>query len=527
MTPKALKSQTLVRAGIIAVILILLNIVSVRVFSRLDATKNKLFSLSDASKSLMRSLDDRVTVKAYFTEDLPSPYNNTRRTVLDELNEYRAYSGGNLQYEFIDPTGDKGEQEAQQQGIPPVQVQVLKQDKFEVKKAYMGLVFQYEDKREVIPVVQNTGSLEYDISSTVKRLTTRVQKKLGFLTGQGEPPLNELSRVQQVIAKQYQVVQTDVSKNKPVPADVSALIVLAPTSKFSDPAKYQIDQYLMRGGRVAFLLNKVDANLQNRYGRSLDLGLGNLLATYGLRIDDDLVRDAQCANITITQQQFGFNIQSQVPFPYLPLVSNVDNTSPMVKDLRNIIFFFVSSVDTTGLGAKDLRGDVILKSSKESGRLTGAFVYDPLERYTKEQFTESGIPLAVVVSGQFHSAYAGQPAPSDTAAGSQPVTGQTIEKSPDTRIVLVGDGDFIRDPYLGNRDNLTFFANMVDYLMDDAGLISIRSKDVSLPPLEAASDATKQTVKYADLILPPGLVLVYGFFRWRMRKARKKALELQ
>ncbi len=109
MAQRTLKSQTLLTTGIVLGILVLLNIVSIRLFTRVDATKNRVFSLSDASKSLVRSLDDRVTIKAYFTEDLPAPYNGTRREVLDELNEYKAYARGNLEYEFIDPEGDKGE----------------------------------------------------------------------------------------------------------------------------------------------------------------------------------------------------------------------------------------------------------------------------------------------------------------------------------------------------------------------------------------------------------------------------------
>ena len=139
MNTKSLKAQTLSRVGITLAILVLLNLISVRIFGRMDLTKNKLYTLSEASKQFMRNLDDRVTIKAYFTEDLPSPYNMNRREVLDELNDYKAYSRGNLQFEFIDPAGEKAEQEAQQQGVQPVQVQVVKEDKFEVKRAYMGI----------------------------------------------------------------------------------------------------------------------------------------------------------------------------------------------------------------------------------------------------------------------------------------------------------------------------------------------------------------------------------------------------
>jgi len=525
MNTRTLKSQTALKVVVVLAILILLNIISVRMFGRLDVTDNKLFTLSDASRELMKSLDDKVTINAYFTEDIPAPYNNNRRVLLDQLNEYKAYSGGNFQFEFIDPSGEKGEQDAQQQGIAPVEVQVVKEDKLELKRAYMGLVFLYEDKKEVLPVIQNTSTLEYDISSTIKRLTSRARLKIGFLSGQGEPELKELSRAQQMLGKQYDLTTVDASKGQPVPADIAALVVMAPTQKFSDPVKYQLDQYLMRGGKVAFLLNKVDANLQNRFGQVIDLNLDDLLETYGLRINADLVRDAQCANISIVQSQFGFQMQSQVPFPYLPMASNFSQGNMMVKNLNGLVLFFVSSIDTARLGAKGLHGEILIRSSKQGGRQAGPFMLDPLQRYTREDFAEAGIPLAAMVQGRFPSAFTGKPVPVDTAAGAEQPTANTITTSNDTRVILVGDGDFVRDQYLGNRDNLTFFANMVDYLVDDAGLITIRSKDVTMPPLEPTSDGTKKLVKYANLALPPLLVLAYGFVRWRMRKARRKALE--
>jgi len=151
------KTQIFLRVLLVLGILILLNFISVRIFTRLDFTKAGVYTLSDASKNLVRNLEDRVTIKAYFTEELPAPHNNNRRAVLDILNDYKAYSEGNLYYEFINPEGEKNEREAQQAGIPPVEVQVVKEDKFEVKRAFLGLVMMYEDKKEVLPVIQNLG----------------------------------------------------------------------------------------------------------------------------------------------------------------------------------------------------------------------------------------------------------------------------------------------------------------------------------------------------------------------------------
>jgi len=135
--------------------------------------------------------------------------------------------------------------------------------------------------------------------------------------------------------------------------------------------------------------------------------------------------------------------------------------------------------------------------------------------------------VAAVVSGKFKSAYSGKPLPSDTSAGAMPAPANPLYSSPETRVLLVGDGDFVRDQFLGNRDNLTFFANVVDYLVDDAGLITIRSKEVATPPLDQVSDAVKKILKYGSLIVPPLIVLLYGMLRWRLRKLQRKALEVQ
>jgi ABC-2 type transport system permease protein len=208
-------------------------------------------------------------------------------------------------------------------------------------------------------------------------------------------------------------------------------------------------------------------------------------------------------------------MQSQVPFPYLPAASNFDRTNPIVKDLQAAVFYFVSSVDTTLAAEKGLKAEVMIRSSKKSGRQSGFVMLDPFQRANLADFTESGIPMAVVVHGSFKSLFEGkQPAP---------VTAQ----SPDTRIVVVGDGDFMQDQFLGNKGNLLLFENIVDYLADDAGLITIRSKDVAEPPLEVVSDGTKKILKYGDLLVPPLLIIGYGLFRWRRRVAIKRSLEMQ
>jgi gliding-associated putative ABC transporter substrate-binding component GldG len=339
------KTQSLVRALLVVGILVVINVIAVRLFTRFDLTASKVYTLSDASKNLVAKLDDRITVKAYFTEEMPAPYNNNRRAVLDILNEYKAYAKGNLHYEFINPTGEKAEQEAQQQGIPPVEVQVVNNDKFEVKRAFLGLVVLYEDRKETLPVVQNLASLEYDISSALKRLTTRTKKRVGYTTGHGEPALEQLQAVNRELSGQYDLVPVDVNGAVPIPTNLAALLVISPATRFSDSSAYAVDQFVMHGGKVAFFLNRMTASLQQRVAQPLETGLESTLEAYGVRVNDDLIRDAQCANVSVMQQQGSFQMRSQVPFPYLPNASMFNRNNAVVKDLESLIFFFVSSLD--------------------------------------------------------------------------------------------------------------------------------------------------------------------------------------
>ena len=512
---KPQRTQTLIRLAIVLAAVVLVNVISIRLFSRLDLTAQHVYTLSDASKTIVGSLDDRITVKAYFTEDLPAPYNGIRRATLDMLNDYKAYSKGNLQFEFINPEGEKGEQEAQEQGVAPIQAQVINNDKLEVKRGYMGLVMLYEDRKETLPVIQNLSSLEYDLSSAMKRLTARQKKKIAYSTGHQEAEPTSYRQASQVISAQYDMVPVDLSTGAIISSDVTALLIVSPQSRFSDSSKFAIDQYLMRGGKVAFLLNHYNATLQARFAQQIDLGLDDQLASYGVRVNNDLVRDAQCFPVTVMQQQGMFRIQSQIPFSLLPNASNFSADNVMVKDLQNVFFYFVSSVDTSLASANGLRAEVLVRSSAQSGRQTGFMVVDPLQKLTPADLAEKNIPLAVVLEGSFRSFFADK----------EPRAEITV--SPETRIIAVGDGDFMKDDYLGSRDNLNFFANIVDYLADDAGLITIRSKNVSQPPLEQVSDGTKRLLKYLNLLLPSLLVVGYGLIRWRRRVSLKKALEDQ
>ncbi|HTK81290.1 MAG TPA: Gldg family protein [Bacteroidota bacterium] len=517
----------LLRLLLVVAAIVLLNLLAVRFFSRLDLTHGKMYTLSPVSKGLMENLDDKFTVKAYFTSDLPAPYNNNRRYLQDQLDDYRAYSHGNFRYEFVDPSKKEDlKQEAQKYGIPPVQVQVVKEDKLQIQEAYMGLVMLYGDKQERLPVVRPESNLEYEISSAVKKMTAKELKKIGFLTGQGEPALTQFGKVQEILTKQYQVTTVDLTGGKPVPQDIAVLMIVAPDKPFRSWEKFLIDQYIMKGGRVAFLLNKVAASLQNQMGRPLTLDLDDMLEAYGVRVNADLVRDASCAMVTM-QQPFGsMMIQTAVPFYYLPKAIDFDKSSPVVKDLSGVVFYFASSIDTSLSRSKGLTTQVLVQSTKHSGRQENYFYFDPRMQATPEQFKESGIPLAATVEGVFVSAFANKPVGVDSSVRAAIDTTNKQVSGKVSKIAVIGDGDFPQDQLSGgNRDNFLLASNIVDYLADDIGLASIRSRDSDVKPLDEVSENTRAWVKGINLAAPPLLVLLVGMVRWRWRATQRKQLE--
>ena len=508
-------------------IIVAVNLLAMRFFKRFDLTHDRIYTISAVSKNLVRSLDDKFVVKAYFTSDLPAPYNNNKRYLQDQLDEYRAYGSGNFQYEFIDPAKkEELKQEAQKYGIPPVQVQVLKEDKLQIQEAYMGLVMMYGDKQERLPVIRPESNLEYELSSAIKKMTTKDLRKIGFLSGHGEPSLQQIGHVQEMLNKQYQVTTVDLAGGKAIPSDIAVLMIVAPDKPFKSWEKFLVDQYLMKGGRIGYFLNKVSATLQNQSARLLNVELDDQLESYGARVSSDLVRDVSCAYVSVQQQAGYMIIQNQVPFYYLPQASDFEKISPIVKDLGKVVFYFVSSIDTALARPKGYTAQVLVRSSKHSGRQENYFLINPTTPMTADMFKESGIPLAVTVEGAFVSAFASKPVGVDPAVRASVDTTNKIVSGRLSKIAIVGDGDFFQDQLSGgNKDNYLLASNIVDYLADDIGLASIRARDSGAKPLDEVSDGTRTWIKAINMALPPLLVLLVGAVRWRWRIGARKRLE--
>ncbi len=488
---------------LIAAILVVINLIGLNWFGRLDLTDDRVYSLSDASIDLVEGLQDPISITAFFTADLPAQFAPNRRFLKDKLDDYRAYGGQNVQYEFIDPGEDEElRQDAARLGIPPVQIQVIESDNVQLKNAYMGVAIEYENNRETIPVVQDLSRLEYDLTSAIRRLTRLDKPVAAFWTGHGEPDfMQNMPTLNQGLSSNYEVTPATATEllgnDQP-----DALLVIAPTDTIPEADLQALDSYIMQGGRVGFLLNRVQANLQAMQATELNIGLEPFLASYGIVLTPNLIMDEQSSVVNMQSRQGFFNITQQIEYPLFPVATNFNPNNQMVNRLRELMFYFVSSVDTSAALPAGVEREPLIYSSGQSGLQQGFFMLQP----TQTNATLAGGPyvLGAAFTGTFPSVY-------------EP--GRT---SVPTRLVVVGDGDFINETIVGGAAaNTTFGLNLVDWLVQDDALLAIRSKSIEPRTLREVSEGTRPIIKYANMIGPLLLVVLFGLARWRRRRGRQ------
>lgn len=490
----------------IGLILVVINLIGLNVFFRWDLTEDNVYSLSDASIELVEGLEDPVTITAYFTEDLPAQYASNRRFLKDKLDDYRAYGGDEVQYRFVDPGSDEeAQQEASRFNIPPVQIQVLEQDNVQFKNAYMGLAIQYGGESESIPVVEELATLEYDITSAIRRLTRDELPTVGFLSGHGEPDIfRDMQTLTDELRRNYEVTTVSVSDSS-LSDSPDVLMVVAPTDSLNAGALRAVDDYVMDGGRVGFLLNRVEANLQAGQAQETSVGLEPLLSTYGMALHPDLVMDEQSSAVTVQRRQGAFNLAQQIRYAFLPVATRFNPDNMMVNRLGQVMFYFVSSVDTSIAVPEGIEVEPLVYSSGNSDVQRGFFMIQPMQQTGR--LVGGPYVLAAAYRGTFPSAF------------------DPARTSPATRMVLVGDGDFVNESIVGRLPgNIRFALNMVDWLAQDEALLTIRAKDVAPRRLPEVSETLRPWIKYGNLLGPVLVVLLLAAWRWRRRRKRQVVL---
>jgi len=489
---------------IVVGIILVLNLISEQLYLRFDFTEDNQYTLSNATKDILKELTDPVTVTAYFSKDLPPDIERTRQDFRDLLIEYNNRSGGMVVYEFIDPgKNDKQEQEALQNGIQPVMINVREKDQVKQQKAFLGALIQLGEKKEVMPFIQPGTAMEYSLSTAIKKISVESKPSIGLLQGHGEPSIAELSQVNEGLSILYNFEPVTITDTTKIPDRIKTLVLIRPIDSIPIPDFTEIDKFMKNGGRVLVAMNRVDGDLRSAYGKVLNTGLEGWLRRKGINVKPDFVVDASCGAVTVQQRQGNFSFSTNVSFPYLPVIKLFAD-HPITKGLEAVIMQFPSTIEYFGDSTKTFTP--IATTSEKSGSYSAPLYFNIEKQWTENDFPLKHITVGAVLEGNFGS--------SDL-----------------NKMVIISDGDFIvngpgRQARQLQPDNVNLLVNGIDWLIDDTGLIELRTKGVTARPIKELEDSKKALLKYLNFLLPIILVIIYGVFRMQQkRNLRIKRLE--
>jgi len=563
---KRAASESLIFLLFVGGILILLNVLAAYFPSpRIDLTQNQLFSLAEGSERLASSLDDRLEVTAYFTENLPPPFNATERQVRDLLAEYSAASNGQIIVRFVNPDDEAEQEAARADGVRRVAHQKIEEDQVAVVEGYRGMVLRYLDQTRTIPVIQDTTGLEYIITSAIKELVGE-RKPIGVVGGHGGPSLEQgLTSLRSVLSL-YEVREVDATQE--IDPGIAALLVIGPQEPFSDQELRRIDQYVMRGGSLGVFGGAMAVDLGGQAGpaaRPLSLRMDGVLGAWGVRLSSKLVADAQCSRAPMAGP---LGLQVLVPYPPIPVLQlqEAQREHPVMFRLASPMLPFVAPL-VLGEAPANTKLTVLASSSQDSWAMSGETIsLAPRNPRDWQMSTDAGpFDLIVAVEGKLPSAFAAPINEDDANAIPAP---PVAEK--DVRVLVVGTGSFLEDAFMPPRPQqgdvqmnaaLALALNAIDWLAADSDLIAIRAKTTEEPALdipdsvlvaestalqaaeqgdeggvEAALterraaieswDAKKLGYRWVNTLGVPFLVALFGLLRWRQRLNKKKTLKL-
>lgn len=480
------------------VLVVLANVVSRNFFFRLDLTENQIYSLSPSSQGVIAKIDDLLTAKVYFSDNMPGQYGNTKRYLQDILEEYAAFSGGNFRFEFYVPDDDEQlALEAQKSGIQPVQLQVIENDKMEVKRVYMGMVLLYGDQREVLPVIQTTTGLEYEITTKVKKLVDSNRPVVGLATTSGQNP--KIENLSGRLREAYDV--REVILGAGVPSEVDLLIMTGVEDTLSEPAMASLKGFVNRGGNLFVTQGRIKGDLRAQVGQPISTNIFEILKPFGVDVADNLVLDKQSGTITVSQQRGFMRFNSQVEYPFFPQIHAFPDHD-IVRGLEQVHLLFSSEI-TFDSADSTTTIQPLLVTSDNSSVMTGYINLNPIQNRSFESLNEPGKVVGVYATAE-----------SDSLPG-------TI-----SQLVLVSNSEFLLDEGGGQiPENAIFVMNAVDVLIGDKDLVGLRSREITARPLLPVEDSSKTTWKTLNILMPALLVILLGLFQWRLEVARTRRLE--
>lgn len=573
---KQFKRYTLIGFAVALLIILIVNILSSFLFFRIDLTKDKRHSLSKSTTEMLQNLEDRVYIRVYLKgKDQPADYQLFAKQVEQMLQDFRGYSK-NVYFEFIDPLEGKNNEEVKnilaefvKKGLEPIPISREDANGYSTHMVIPGAIISYRDHEypAKLVVADPSGAdwlqysieeLEYNLISPIRRLLKTEKPNVAFLDGHGELDFWSTCWTTMQLQRFYNVSRITLDgkinslRNISVADSASqtlklgdnkydVLIVAQPTEPFKEYDKYIIDQFIMRGGKVLWLIDNTTASLDSLqskpefFATPRSLYINDLFFTYGVRINPNLIQDLSCLPIPQQVSMIGDQPQYKfMAFPYSLDIVNFNN-HPIVRNIKEVKSDFAGSIDMVGKD-NDLKKTVLMTSSERSKLVPAPSIVTLKVGLTKpnmQEYAFRNLPIAVLVEGEFESAF----------KGILPIEFDTIkeldyrEKGVYSRQIFVADGDIIRNPFDKKRnmpypagydvytrtmfDNTQFIVNCINYLCADDDLLQLRAKNFKIGNLDNEKIRNKKTFwAILNITLPLLLITIMGIVLIVMRNVR-------
>ena len=542
------------------IILILMNFLGSFIFHRFDLTSEKRYTLSDVTKKILGDLNDVVYVKVYLEGEFPAGFKRLSNETKEMLDEFRAFSNDNIEYQFINPSlsADKKEQndiykQLYEKGLQPTNLEVKSETGTSQQILFPGAIVSYKGREVPWQLLKtNLGqspegqlnnsiqALEYEFASCIRNLTTFLKPQIGIIDGHGELDTLALYDIKNALGEFYILKRIQINEQLKALHGFKAIIVAKPDTSFSEKDKFIIDQFVMNGGKILWAIDPLNTSIDSlrKSGGTIaipfDLKLDDLLFKYGLRLNTNIIMDLQSSVIPVNKAYVGQQPRFELmPWIFTPLIAPTSN-HPIVKNLDIIKMEFASTIDT--VEAKGIRKTVLLQSSKFSKIINSPVRIDMRMvnmRPDENQFNNSHQFLAVLLEGEFESVFKNRIPPkiaNDSAIGYK-------YKGVASKMIVISDGDIIRNEvqYSANKSfplgydiytkqtygNKNFILNCVNYLCDDSGLISVRSRELTLRLLDKKKIKTERLKwQIINTALPLFALFLFGIIHNIIRKRK-------
>ena len=550
--------------------IITVNFFASIVHKRIDLTNEKRFTISSPVKKILGNMDDVAEVNIFLKGDLPAGFKNLSTSAEELLQEFKEYSNGKISYKLVSPdeqmpgTTTTYADTLNSLGIVPINLKVQLKAGEQSQYVYPAALVQYKNK--ILPVNLYSGTqtvitppelnssealLEYKFADAIYKLTENRKPMVAYSVGNGEPTGdNVVDLVENVLRKNYSLFTLNIAKEPVIPDTFKLLMIVKPTAPFTEDEKFKIDQYIMRGGKVIWFIDRLEAEMDSlqiknqviAYDRNLNLE--DLLFKYGVRINPDLIMDLQSDFLPFSvngKDQFNF-----LHWNYFPLFESKQN-SLINKNVGLVAGRFVNSIDT--VNAPGIKKTILLSSSANSRTIeTPALISGEENRNAPEDdaFKKKDIPAGILLEGKFTSLYKNRVSQQEMDSLQQFGTPFLTECINDNKMIVIADGDIVlngtqeRNPlpmgvnsytagtqYEYQFANKAFVENCLEYLINTANLSEARAKDYTLRLLDPKLIAEQKTKwQMINLALPVALIIIFGIIYqwWRRKKYRNPSL---